>query len=117
MTGRLKAATLMEVIIAMVVILIVFALAMGIYANIVRSSPTLKVQQWRSTATALMEEYVNAKNWKEETVEIDSLTYQKKVESSTAYPELQQISISVTEHGTVIGTVKRLVKNTSDENQ
>jgi len=52
LTGKIRASTLLEVVISMVIILVVFSTAMMIYANVTRSSLSLKQLQ----AQAFLEE-------------------------------------------------------------
>jgi len=52
LNGRVQASTIMEVIIAMVLILVVFTIAMMISANVMRASPSAKKQK----AAALLQD-------------------------------------------------------------
>lgn len=108
--GKLKASTLLEVIVAMVVILIVFVLATGIYANVMRVSPSVKQQHIKALVTGLMEKSIIEGNWKDEVVEVDSLFLQKTVVPYQAYTDLLLMEVLVVEQGKEIGKVKRIVK-------
>lgn len=114
---KLRASTLLEVVVAMVVILIVFVFAMGIYANIVSSSPSVKAQKYRSVISGLIQESIRKKNWEEETVLIDSVWFKKTVGLFPDYPDVLMISVTGTAHGKVVGKGSQLVKVTEDENK
>lgn len=108
--GKLKASTLLEVIVAMVVIMIVFVLATGIYANVMRVSPSVKQQRIKALMTGLMEKSITEGNWQDELVAVDSLSLQKTVVPYGAYPDLLQMEVIVLEQGKEIAKIKQVVK-------
>ena len=115
--GKIKASTLLEVIVAMVVILIVFVLATGIYANVMRSSPSVKQQRVKAIISGLIAESIAAGNWKDEVIAIDSMAFQKTVTPYQAYPDLRLVQVVAIEQGKEISVVKRVVKMREDETE
>lgn len=114
---KLKASTLLEVIVAMVVILIVFVLATGIYANVVRSAPSIRQQQLKANAASLIQDAAITQDWKDEVIERDSLMFQKTVVPYQGYQDLMLISVTVMEHGKQVAKVQKVVKPETDEQE
>lgn len=112
--GKLSASTLLEVIVAMVVILIVFVLATGIYANVIRTSPSVKDQRVQSQATGLIQQSIVDDNWNNEEVVIDSVFYQKTVVQYQNIADLRLMQVVAVEQGKEIGTVRRIIKMRKD---
>lgn len=112
---KVKASTLLEVIVAMVVILIVFVLATGIYANVMRSSPSVKQQRVKAIISGLMGESITKGNWKDEVINIDSIAFQKTVTPYQTYSDLVLMQVIAIEQGKEIEMVKRIIKVRKDE--
>lgn len=107
---QLKAATLLEVIVAMVIIMVVFVIATAIYTNVIRSSPTMKQQRARALATALIRKSLEDGNWEDETELTDSIALQKTVSEYPGHPDLRVITVRAAERGRAIGMVRQIVK-------
>jgi len=108
--GTLKASTLLEVIVAMVIIMIVFVLASGIFAKVIGSSPSVKQQQVRALCSGIIQESLAQRNWTDEAIEIDSVVFQKTVLPYGNDPDLLQISVSAIEYGKEIGKSRQVVR-------
>jgi type II secretory pathway pseudopilin PulG len=109
-SGKIKASTLLEVIVAMVVILIVFVLATGIYANVMRSSPSAKQQKVKALMSGIIEKSITESNWNDEEIMIDSIYLIKKVLPYRDYADLKLLQVNAIEQGKEVGNVKRIVK-------
>lgn len=105
----------MEVIIAMVIILIVFVIATGIYTNVIRSSPSVKQQQGRALTLSLIEESKQRGDWADQVLTVDSITLKKAVVPYQDYPDLWLIQVTATEQGKEIGMSRQIIKRTADE--
>lgn len=114
-TSQVKAATLLEVIVAMVIILVVFVIATAIYTNVIRSSPTVKQQQGRALAEQMIAAEVLAKNWEERTEMLDSIVLQKLVSPYPADPDLLVMTVVATERGREIARTRRVIRKEADE--
>lgn len=112
--STLKASTLLEVIVAMVIIMIVFVLATGIFAKVIGSSPSVKQQQVRSLSSGIIQESLAQRNWIDETVEIDSVVFQKTVLPYKSDPDLLEISVLAIERGKEIGKSRQIVRKGGD---
>ncbi len=114
---QLKASTLLEVIVAMVIIMIVFALAMGIYTGIVRSSPAFRQQQIRAKTENVIWQSIADGNWQDELLQSDSLNLQKTVTPYEEMPDLWLITVKAIEDGKEVGVSRRVVKQTANAEQ
>ena len=106
----LKASTLLEVIVAMVIILIIFALATGIFTKVISTSPSVKQQQIRSLSTSIIEQSLYEHNWADESVEIDSLVFQKTVGPYGNDSNLLEIVVTTYECGKELSRSKQVVR-------
>lgn len=113
--NQVKASTLLEVIIAMVIILIVFVIATGIYTNVIRSSPSVKAQQARALAMSMIRESIAERDWTDESTEKDSVRLSKTVIPYEGYTDLLLITVTATEHGKTVGQSKQIIKKPEDE--
>lgn len=107
---QVKASTLLEVIVAMVIILIVFVFATQIYTNVIRSSPSLKYQHARAAAESVMESSMQEDKWEDEVVQIDSMELDKKVETYKGYQDLYVLKIRVHRNGEELGVFNTILK-------
>ena len=114
---KLKASTLLEVIVAMVVIMIVFVLATGIFSNVIRSSPSLKAQRITAVSTRILEECITSRNWHDEVIQVDSMAFQKTVQPYLGQKDLILLSLTVIEGGTTIEKREVVIKGTLNEDQ
>lgn len=114
---KVKASTLLEVIVAMVVIMVVFVIATGIYTNIIKSSPSIKQQQGRALASGLIEQSKLEHDWTEKSLLVDSIALQKEVVPYQDYSDLLLITVTAKERGREIGRVKQIVKRVEDEHE
>lgn len=114
-SNKVNASTLLEVIVAMVVIMIVFIIATGIYTNVIKSSPSVKQQQARALAIGVIQQSKLDHDWTESIAQVDSITLQKEVAPYGEYADLILIKVTAKEHGKEIGVVKQIVKRVEDE--
>lgn len=111
--GRVKASTLLEVIIAMVIILVVFSLSMGIYTHVISSTPSVKQQQVKIAAGSFIQQSINAHNWSDEQLTQDSIEMVKTVLPYEKYTDLLQITVTVYEQEKPIHQSRRIVRKTA----
>lgn len=71
---RLKASSLVEVLIAMVILLSIFGIGMMIFANLDRSSSSLESRIVRGQLSALAEQYKQT-DIQDSRIQIDSIAY------------------------------------------
>lgn len=106
---QVRASTLIEVVIAMVIILIVFVLGTSIFSGVLRSSPNLKEAYVSSIADSIINNTVE--NKEEENVTVgDSLVFKKEITRVAGYSSLFKISVQVTEGKKEIGHFSRIEK-------
>lgn len=115
LNARVKASTLLEVIVAMVIILIVFTLAIGIYNNVLSSGNSARKTQMNALMAHLMIKSINEQNWNDQEILQDRITFRKTVLPYEKYTDLVLITITAFEHDRQIGQSRQIVKKTADE--
>jgi type II secretory pathway pseudopilin PulG len=113
--SAVKASTLLEVIVAMVIILIVFTLAIGIYNNVLGRADSVKKEQVNAMTAHLISQSINERNWNDEEIRQDSITLQKTVVPYEKYTDLVLITVTALEHDKQIGQSRKIVKKAADE--
>ncbi len=107
--SRLTASTLVEVLVAMVVVMIIFSLAMGIVLKVTTSAPSLFRQQANlNIQQILIDSEVSDQPEKEE-IMIDSILYIKTVMPYGHYHDLQQIQVTAQKDGTTLARLIRII--------
>lgn len=92
--GKVKASTLIEVLISMVILSISFGLGIMIYFNTLnRSSTYLKLK----AESLIQQEYCNIINGSQEDLESDNLKITTTTNSYVGNPNLQLLEISITD--------------------
>jgi type II secretory pathway pseudopilin PulG len=91
--GRVKASTILEVIISMVIILLVFTIAMMISANVMRSSLSAKKISAQATLHELLIKAEQSKNLTSQTLTVDDLRIEQKIDPDINYPDLWNIHL------------------------
>ncbi|CAM4116856.1 hypothetical protein SAMN06265348_103273 [Pedobacter westerhofensis] len=113
--SSVKASTLLEVIVAMVIILVVFSLAMGIYNNVLGSTGSAKMEQISTAMEGVISKSINEQNWDDEESGQDSIQYKKTVTKYEDFTDLLLITVTATEHEQQVGKLRRIIKKTPDE--
>lgn len=108
--NSVKASTLLEVIVAMVIILIVFAVAINIFTKVVSTSPSVKQQQIRCLSAAIIEQSLYEHNWTDESVEIDSIVFQKTVVPYRNDSQVLEIVVIASERGKELGRSRQIIR-------
>ncbi len=106
---KLKASTLIEVLIAMVIIMVVFAIAMQVFGNVLRTGVSYKKLQAQSQMQLLSEEVKKNGYLEEAEVTIDSINYQLSIAPSEV-AGVAKLEIKAKLNGTGLGNVKCLFK-------
>lgn len=78
-TRRVRASSLLEVIVSMVIIVVVFGLAMMMIANITRGSLSTKKMHAQSILKNMLMNGEGQKDWISKTVTIDSVRVEQEV--------------------------------------
>lgn len=113
-SSQVKASTLLEVIIAMVIILIVFSLAIGIYNNVLSATTPVKQLQVRAITEQMIRQSIDERNWNDEERVQDSISLKKTVLPYEKYPDLLLMTVTASEQGKQIGQSARIIKKTAD---
>jgi len=114
---KLEASTLVEVLIAMVIIMAVFVSGMAIFVNVTQSGVSISRLKAQERMSKMMEESVSNADWHDQVVTEDSIFYQKSVVAYPAYPDLLLIEIKAKQNDTDLGEFRQVVKKEEDEDQ
>ena len=113
--GMLKASTLLEVIVAMVIILVIFTLAIGISSNVLSASPSIKKQQAQAMADGLIASSISEENWNDEQMTKDDVVLEKTVLPYGSYSDLVVITVTATQQGKQLSQLRQIAKKSSHE--
>lgn len=111
---QVKASTLLEVIVAMVIILVIFTLAMGIYNNVLSATSYVKHQQANALMEQLVRQSITQQNWKDEETTLDSISLKKTVNPYEQYTDLVIITVTAYQQDKQIGEYARIAKKSAD---
>lgn len=92
---KYKASTLVETIIAMVILLFVFSAGITVFHKVMQSSVNLQKVKAQQMAHQIIEDCAKEKTFFDATVVGDDFTSIKKVESSTWGANLYKVSVMV----------------------
>lgn len=116
-TQKIKASTLLEVLISTVIITVIFTLALGIYSRVTNSGFSLinkKVQQQMDQIQLISRE---TNNWENEEITIDEIFYRKTATNYGTYSSLLMLEIEAIRDGKRIGSVRHIIKKRNDKNR
>lgn len=90
---KLNGSTLVEVLISMIIILVVFSIALKIYANVTAATLSSSVQKINIISRSLLKNAILRKNLKEEEILRNGITYKITVIDYRDQPDLKKIEI------------------------
>lgn len=77
--GRIQSATILEVVVAMVVIMLIFGISMMVYMNVLRSSSAYQLVYHHLLLRELSEETIVSKSYFDERIERQGVVVRKTV--------------------------------------
>lgn len=112
---KVPASTLLEVLVSMLIIMIVFSIAIGIYTRITSSQLSLSSRKAQQYMQRILAESKENKNWSDETLFADSISYKKTITDYPGYSDLLLISIQAEQNGKELAEMKEIVKKEDSE--
>ncbi|WP_182922480.1 type II secretion system protein [Pedobacter planticolens] len=109
MREKVRASTLIEVLIALVIIMVVFALAIRIFGNVLSSGVSLKKIQVQSQLDILAMEVKKQGYVETPHLQMDSVDYDFTIDTS-ARVGISQLTIAASVQGRVLARMKCLFK-------
>ena len=112
---KVQASSLIEVLIAMVIILVVFAIAMRIFGNVMQTGVSFRTISINSQLDVFEKEISTKCYLENEIIDIDSITYHfemREVGSSS----VKQLKITAKQLGRVLGSRKSLITSKNSVN-
>jgi len=108
---KIQGSTLIEVLIAMVIIMIVFGIALKVFGNLLDSGVTFKKVQVQNQLNVLSKEVQKNGLIPAQEQQIDSVLYVYQTDT-TAQSEVLRLAIKAKQNGRFLGEVKCLFKAT-----
>ena len=113
---RVKASSLIETIVAMMIVMLVFFVAMSIYVNVLRNSISLSELSAAQQLQTLAQETIKNKSYFNETIDTETLTITKSCGNYGSYSELFLLNIEAQDKsGRIVATRKELILRSADE--
>ncbi len=102
---KLAGSTLIEVLIAMVIIMVVFSIAMGLFSNVLRGGVSYRKIQAMNQMELLKNEVLQNKRFERDHVMIDSVDYEFTSKSS-AVSGIAILEIKARDRGKLLGNIR-----------
>jgi competence protein ComGF len=106
---QLEASTLIEVLIAMVIIMVVFSMAMGLFSNVLSSGVSMRKVQIGQQLETLRLQVIKSGSVEQESLQLDSVDYKISVVKQAA-SAMQMVEIKANDHGVPAGHIRFLLK-------
>lgn len=109
-TAKISGSTLIEVVIATVIILAVFTIAMGIFTKVTQSGYSVSRTSAHQQMQYIVEHAIRDRNYEDERLQTDSIDYDKTVVPYTGYEDLLVIQVEARQGMTTIGKIRRITR-------
>ena len=111
MTNSLKVSgsTLVEVIVALLIIMITFSAAMMIYVRVTTSSASSTAVRVAAEMESIVQRAEQLQDWGNEQVELDGITYTKTVADYRTFTDLKEIRVDAKQEGRQLNSIRRIV--------
>jgi len=111
---KLRGSTLIEVLIAMVIIVVIFTIAMQVFSNVMQTGVSFRNIKVQNQMMAIAQEVRETGVVPQETLVVDSISYELKIaaEGPSGLPELE---ILATQAGQKLGEFKCLINQKHNE--
>lgn len=106
---KVEGSTVIEVIIAMVIIMVVFVIAMKIFANVLNTGVSFRNIQVQNQLNLLSKNVEQLGFIENNHVQIDSVNYEL-IEKESGFSHIASLEIKASQQGKLIGTLKTLFK-------
>lgn len=106
---RLHASTILEVVVALVMIALVFGLAMTIFANVMRSSLSSREQRAQAILSGLLLDMAQQKNLENASFSVDSLRILQEVKPYEKAPDLLEVHLIASSNGKNIAEARMVI--------
>lgn len=114
--GKLEASTLIEVLIAMVIIMVIFAIAIALFNNVLSGGVSLKKLSVQNELNVLAKEVETKGYVEKETLSIDGIIY-KFSRQETAHPGLCRLEIKAFREAELLGSLKILYREKENDEE
>jgi competence protein ComGF len=112
---KISASTLPEVLIAMIIIMAVFTVAITIYSRITFSGVSVTDTQAHGVMNQMVINGIEENKWEEQTLVLDSIHYQKSISPYKDFKDLFIFQVTAKREQKTIGTIRQIVKKVAIE--
>ncbi|WP_407427535.1 hypothetical protein [Arcticibacter sp.] len=109
-TAKVSGSTLIEVVIATVIILAVFTVAIGIFTKVTQSGYSVSRTSARQQMEAIIDQSIRDQDYEDEILEADSIDYEKSVVPYSGYDDLLLLKVEARQGATTIGKIQKIVR-------
>jgi len=113
---KVKASSLVEVLVALVIIMAVFVIAMGIYTRVTQSGISLSKMKAQKEMSRIIQESIQNGDFEGQSIERDNIVYEKSVTAYAGFSDIILIEVKADQNGRLLGHLRRLVKHNGKEN-
>lgn len=107
---KVSGSTLIEVVIATVIILAVFTFAMGIFTKVTQSGYSVSRTSARQQMQCIVDQSIRDRDYEDEILEADSIAYEKTVVPYLGYDDLLLVQVEARQGVTTIGKLWKIVR-------
>jgi len=109
-TAKVSGSTLIEVVIATVIILAVFTVAIGIFTKVTQSGYSVSRTSARQQMETIIDQSIRDLDYVDEILEADSIDYEKSVVPYSGYDDLLLFQVEARQGATTIGKLQKVVR-------
>jgi type II secretory pathway pseudopilin PulG len=113
---KLAGSTLIEVLIAMVIIMVVFSIAMGLFSNVLSGGVSIRKVQINQQLESLRLQVIESRRIEQEHLVIDSINYEL-IKTEQASSETDLLEIKANDHGAPAGNIRFLLKKNNENKE
>jgi len=113
--GKVKASTILEVVVSMVIIILVFGIAMMIYSNVLRLSLSVKKIKAQAILQEILLKEEQAKEHSTQSITVDDLRIEQEVKSYNEDSHLTEIHLTAYDtNNQKITELQKVMSNKND---
>lgn len=101
---------MIEVVIATVIILAVFTVAIGISTKVTQSGYSVSRTSARQQMESIIDQSVRERDYEDGILEADSIDYEKSVVPYSGYDDLLLLKVEARQGATTIGKLQKIVR-------
>lgn len=114
---KVRASTLIEAIVGLVILMIIGGLALNVFVKVSRVEYSVSQAQSLEQMNTLLDSTIRVGDFNDEEFVVGGHLYNRKARPYNGYPNLWMISIEEYREGKLIGVMKRIVRGTRQNSE